>query len=302
MLGCNGEPVSQDPHPWGCDFAWGTPSTYAGREGNFVAQWVGGESSGGLDGDCTGCDLASLVTPAGTHVVYRSYFIGYQASALAGLGDCNWSSPPNLCSDGAAWITANRALILAMYEYYAEMTAAAVPDEKVVWWLEPNFIAYTYPEQGAPLSLADLGDLARDITCVIKSAQPNAVVALEHPTWLTSEEAVAYWAAMPTDVIDMVYVTGVGNNAGYFGEADSPTDANAATNTYAFLAADTGLSVMANTDVFTSASPNTWSSTSAADLNDRITEGVVGVLVTDPQTSYDNERLDLEGALDPFCL
>ena len=59
------------------------------------------------------------------------------------------------------------------------------------------------------LSSAELGQLAADITCAIKSNMPNAVVAIDHSTWNADDVTNSYWGAMKGVNYDMVWTTGV---------------------------------------------------------------------------------------------
>ena len=58
--------------------------------------------------------------------------------------------------------------------------------------------------------MAELGQLAADITCAIKSNMPNAVVAINHTTWNADDETNSFWCEMKRADYDLVWTTGVG--------------------------------------------------------------------------------------------
>ena len=144
--------------------------------------------------------------------VYYAYFIGYYGHAN-GLPDQNLApSGPNLATGGAALIKANRAKIIQMYASYAQMTHTAWPTKPLVWFLEGDFIQYTASTQSSPLTMAELGQLAADITCAIKTNMPNAVVAINHTTWNADADTNNFWCQMKLADYDLVWTTGVADN------------------------------------------------------------------------------------------
>ena len=106
-----------------------------------------------------------------------------------------------------------------MYANYARDTYAVWKTKPLVWFLEGDFIQYTETSQGSPLTMAELGQLAADITCAIKSNMPNAVVAINHTTWNADEETNSFWCEMKRADYDLVWTTGVGNNGNFIESA-----------------------------------------------------------------------------------
>ncbi|MGC4067900.1 MAG: hypothetical protein QM784_25250 [Polyangiaceae bacterium] len=280
--------------PLGCDFAWGGPnSNDASSTLDFVSTWVGYEARGGLDGACDGCRAASQVANAKATLVYYTYFIGYQANLMGGFGDCNvdMSDGHNLCSDGAQWIRDNRALIVEMYANYAKKTYEQSPSKPVIWWLEGDYVQYSYSKQSNPLSMSELGALARDITCAIKSNMPNAVVGMNHSPWISNEQANAFWSAQPIDVLDLVWVQGPGNT----GTLVNSGEYNATTANYAWLKTKTGRPIMAETSYAGNGQDDRWTTASVANINQRVQEGVIAVLVNKPSSNYASTIASLSG-------
>jgi hypothetical protein len=285
--------------PLGCSFSWGAPD-----EGNrssfldFVSNWVGYEDRGGLDGDCAGCGIVSRLGSSATSIVYFAYFIGYQANLMSGFGDCNVDmDDETLCTRGAQWIRDHRDLIIEMYANYARMVHRTSPGKQVIWWLEGDFIQYSYDDQSNPLSYAELGALARDITCAIKSNQPSAVVAMNHSPWISDEQADDFWSAQPLDVLDLVWVQGPGDSAAFVNAGEY----NANTANYGWLRRKTGRPIMAETSYAGTGQADRWTNAAASAINSRISEGVIGVLVDKPGSNYESAIGSLGSQLNSVC-
>ncbi|MGC4087928.1 MAG: hypothetical protein QM756_08530 [Polyangiaceae bacterium] len=274
-----------------CKFAWGAPSSGTNSSYlNFVSTWVGDETNGGLasmsatatNTSCGDCNWVSQIASSNAMAVFYTYFIGFQACKQAGYCDCNTSSGTTLCTNGAAWIKQNRAIIINMYAQYAKKVYAASPNKPVIWWLEGDFPQYHYTTQTSALSWEELGSLARDITCAIKSNQPNAVVAMNHAPWISNDESTAFWSAQPLDVLDLIWVQGAGDSAAFVNSAAY----NATTANFAWLHTKTGKKIMAETSYAGSGANDRWTTTTAANINARISNGVIGVLVNNPPSNY----------------
>lgn len=294
-----GDSLELTSYPLGCSFSWGAPNSGDNASNlDFVSTWVGYESRGGLDGDCDGCRLAAQLTSEKATLVYYTYMIGFQANLMGGFGDCNVDyDGHNLCTDGAQWIRDNWDLIVQMYGEYAQRTYEASPDKPVIWWLEGDYVQYSYDTQSNPLSMAELGQLARDITCAIKANEPNAVVAMNHSPWISDEQADAFWSAMPMDVIDLVWVQGAGDTGAFVNSGSY----NAATANYAWLYQKAGAPIMAETSYASSGQPDRWSTTTADNINARIAEGVIAVLVNNPGADYLSSVQQLTPQLNAVC-
>ncbi len=218
-------------------------------------------------------------------VVFYTYFIGFQACKQGGYCDCNTSAAPNLCSNGAQWIRNNSAILINAYGQYAKAVYAASPNKPVIWWLEGDFVQYTVgggSTQQNPLSYAEAGTLTRQIICAIKANEPNAIVAMNHSPWNSDAVSQAFWTAMPKDALDLIWVQGPG-------DSDTLTNSgtyNATTANYKWLHDYTGLKIMAETSFAGAGANNRWTSTTAANINARIANGVIGVLVSNPPSTY----------------
>jgi hypothetical protein len=287
--------------PFGCELAWGANGNTGNRSSylDYITSWVGYEAEGGLNGTCDGCNFAKGFS--GALPAYYAYFIGYQAAA-AGFGDCNTDGDgQNLCTRGAQWVKSNRDRVVQMYANYARLTYQAVPSKPVVWLLEGDFIQYTYAEQSSPLSMQELGTLANDIICAIKANQPNAVVAINHSPWITNDQTNQFWAAMPLNVTDFVWTTGVGNNNGFITSGTTASSYNGTTARYSYVSNLTGKSILVDTSFGASQAADSWSNQNAATLNGRISEGVMAVNVTEPPGDYQTRISGLASQLSDVC-
>jgi hypothetical protein len=255
----------------------------------MVANWV--ENSIRPDGTyttCNGCSwLSSRVSGTNLIPVYYAYMIGFYGH-MNNLPDQNQApNGPNLATGGAALIKANRQKIIDMYARYAMQTRAVWSTRPLVWFLEGDFIQYAEASQTSPLTMAELGQLAADITCAIKSNMPNAVVAINHTTWNSNEETNSFWCEMRRADYDLVWTTGVGNNGNFIESAGTPSYYNAATATYPYVHTLTGKTIAVDTSYGASAMSDSWSNQTATVLNNHIANGVIGVnIANNPPSNY----------------
>jgi hypothetical protein len=292
---------SINTNPFNCEFAWGAPSNGNNSSWlNFVSTWIGDETNGGLsswsasatNNSCGDCNLVESVANTNSMVVFYTYFIGFQACLQGGYCDCNTDSNDNLCSHGAQFIRNNRDIIVRAYGEYARVVYQRSPNKPVIWWLEGDFIQYSYEDQQNPLSYEELGSLSRDITCAIKSNQPNAIVAMNHSPWISDEQFSGFWGNQPMDVLDMVWVQGAGD------DGTLPNSWGQETANYASLHSFTGRPIMAETSY---GLPDRWSDTTASNINARISEGVIAVHVNQTPGNYQSAIQSLASQLNSTC-
>jgi hypothetical protein len=272
-------------YPLGCKFGWGIAdpggslASYSYLQ--FVSYWVDSSiSAAGTYSSCGACNwLTKTVASSNVIPAYYAYIIGFLAHAN-GIVDGNQTGTKKLTTDGAALVKANYAAIIAAYGWYAKQTAAAWPTKPLVWLLEGDFVQLVAGSQSSPMTYAEVGKLAADITCAIKSNMPNAVVAIDQSSWNSNDVTNSYWGAMKNVSYDMVWTTGVGNNKGFIEGSATSSTYNAATATYAYLNKLTGRTILVDTSAGLSAAGDSWSTASLADLNARISEGVIAANIT----------------------
>lgn len=287
------------PNPFGCGFAWGVnggnPSSLSYLQ--FISNWAGYNiqkdgtfgSNGFDESGWIKSFASSTIVPA-----YYAYIIGYYGH-INGLPDGNQSSGPNLttgmgalllgvdnaaCPQGPpATICADNVIVKA-YAWYAAQTYAAFK-KPVIWLLEGDFVQYS-PEgaQTVPLSYAQTGQLAAQITAAIKCNDPPAVVAINYSTWINTAQLNSYIGGINTAMTalgtsyDMIWTTGTG------------TSANAGNASYASLHALTGKPILVDESFGLSAAGDSWSNQSATIINARIGGGVVAANITTALPSY----------------
>lgn len=275
-----------------CKFAFGTNdpggSLAALSDLSFVSKWVGYEveASGNLK-NCDGCSWLTMnVAPTPLIPIYYAYFIGFFGKAN-GLPDGNENpNGPNLTTGAAKLIREHRDALIGMYASYAKQSAAVWKDKPLVWLLEGDFVQYTGDSQMEKLTYAELGQLAQDITCAIKSNMPNALVAINHSTWNADQVTNDFYGSLEKVPYDLVWTTGVPNNKGFLQSDTNDGSYNKATATYAYLHQKTGREILVDTSFGISGMSDSWSGATAADLNARIADGVVAANVTMPSGNY----------------
>jgi hypothetical protein len=293
--------------PFGCKFAWGTNDpggplgAFAGLQ--FMSKWIGYEvEQDGSVPKCDGCSwLTDQVKSTALVPVYYAYFIGYFGKKN-GLPDGNENpNGPNLTTDATNLIREHRAQVIDMYASYAKQTAAVWKDKPLVWLLEGDFVQYAGDSQKNRFSYAELGQLASDITCAIKNQMPNAVVSINHSTWNADQVTQDFWRAMQSVAYDLVWTTGVANNAGFFEANASSSSYNAVTATYKYVHELTGRTIFVDTSFGLSGMSDSWSGASDQVLNARIAEGVIAANVTMPGSGYVAAATTLLPRLNGVC-
>jgi len=263
----------------------------------FISNWAGYNIQADGTFGSNGFDESGWIKSFASSTVvpaYYAYLIGYYGH-INGLPDGNQSSGPNLttgmgalllgvdnaaCPQGPpATICADNVMVKA-YAWYAAQTYAAFK-KPIIWLLEGDFIQYSVEgSQTVPLSYAQLGQLAAQITLAIKCNDPPAVVAIDYSTWISASQLTSYidgintaMAALGTSY-DMIWTTGQGSSA------------NAGNSSYANLHTVTGKPILVDESFGLSAQGDTWANQTAATINARIAGGVVAANITTATPSY----------------
>jgi hypothetical protein len=255
----------------------------------FASTWVDSSiSAAGKYTTCNACKwLSNSIKNTNLTPAYYAYIIGFLAHAN-GIVDGNQTGGKKLTTDGGALVKANRQAIVDAYGWYAKETYKVWPSKPLVWLLEGDFVQLVDAGQSSPLSYAELSSLVVDITCAIKVGMPNAVVAIDHSTWNADDVSKKFWDAMKPANYDLVWTTGVGNNNGFMNADGKASTYNGATAKYSWLKSTTGKPIIVDTSAGASAAGDTWSLLSVADLNARISEGVIAANITGSSPSSAN--------------
>ncbi len=297
----------------GCKFAWGEPSPATSSWLQWVTNWMG--QSIQANGDVTSCETCSWLTQlSSTNLIpaYYAYVIGFYGH-VNGLPDGNQSSGPNLTTGGGALIlgAANAGCpsgqicaqnkIVQAYAYYAKQSHAAWPTRPLIWLLEGDYVQYAGSSQSKPLTYDQLGQLAALITTAIKTNMPNAIVAMDQSSWNADDVTNSFWNAMKQADLDLVWTTGVGNNNGFLSTGTNASSYNGKTATYQYLHTLTGLKILVDESAGLSQQSDTWSNQSAATINARIAEGVIGINVSGAPSTYQSNVASLSPQLNSTC-
>lgn len=300
-------------NPFGCKFGWGEPSPANYSWLQWVTNWMG--QSIKADGSVSSCETCSwLQQLASTNLIpaYYAYIIGFYGH-VNGLPDGNQSSGPNLTTGGGALIlgAANSGCpsgqicdqnkIVQAYAYYAKQSHAAWPTKPLIWLLEGDYVQYSASTQSQPLTYQQLGQLAALITTAIKTNMPNAVVAMDHSPWNSDDVTNSFWNAMKQAKLDLAWTTGVGNNNGFMAAGTNASSYNGKTATYAYLRTLTGMKILVDESAGLSQASDTWSNQSAATINARISEGVIGINVSGAPSNYQSNVAGLSPQLNSTC-
>lgn len=282
------------PYPFGCKFAWGAAEDKMGSPSSatylqFASTWVDSSiSAAGKYTTCNACNwLNNSIKSTNLIPAYYAYIIGFLGHAN-GIVDGNQTGGKKLTTDGAALVKANRQAIVDAYGWYAKETFKVWPTKPLVWLLEGDFVQLVDSGQSSPLSYAELSSLVVDITCAIKGGMPNAVVAIDHSSWNPDDVSKKFWDAMKPANYDLVWTTGVGNNNGFLNADGNASAYNGATAKYSWLKSYTGKPIIVDTSAGASAAGDTWSLLSVADLNARISDGVIAANITGSSPSSAN--------------
>ncbi len=283
--------ATPNPLPFNCQFAWGlnsvSPTTYPYVQ--FISNWAGyAIQANGTLSSCDQCNWLKTTMASATQVpVLIAYFIGYYGHAN-GLPDGNLGGPPNLTTGMGSLLlgVANAAcpsgvicennLIVKAYASYAAQVYA-VYKKPIIWWLEGDFVQYS-PEgaQTQPLSWDQTGQLAAQITRAIKCNDPPALAGWNYSTWISTTQRDQYFGAINSNMAklgtswEIVWTSGKGNT----------TSAGTGT-TWDQLSTAAGNKVVMSDESFgASVANDTWSNQTAATINARIGQHVVGIDVT----------------------
>jgi hypothetical protein len=257
-----------------------------------MAIWVGYETSSTPNNAII--DLLTELSPGGDPTlqgvipVFYGYFIPFKADIEGINRNCDThAKSPNICIDGADWIRKNRDFLRQTYSEYAKNVAAIWGTERpLIWFFEPGFNDYIRTSQTAPLTMAELSNVASDLVNSIKAHLPNAKVSHFASPQLPSFKD--YFGALDLSLIDFINVSGSAQYTNFF----SGNSGEYPQSTYLRLHEETGLPILVDTGFGASKIVNSGWLTEPLDvMNARIADGVVGV-VMDEDTEGMQDRID----------
>jgi len=235
--------------------------------------------------------LASLVP------VIVAYVAAYYAKRHSGLKDCNVGTP-SLCQTGAADIQQNLSAIVNVYKSYAQGFASCYgTSQPIVFEMEPDWYQYTASTQSQPMTPTMAGTTMTEFVNAIKSALPNAFFSMDVSPWVApcngSDNGAQWFANFDMSLFTFVNTSGGGTNA------NTATIRSSNAMTWAGLHRVTGKPILADTGygangVAAGLDPN-WDI--AADVNARMTDGVVSISQYNPGGSWGSIISGIRGQL-----
>ncbi len=125
----------------------------------------------------------------------------------------------------------------------------------------------------------------------------------DYSAWLSDTERPLYWQgiAQAHADYDMVWTTGVGNNAPFVDDGEKASDYDGMTGTYSWLHGNTGKKILVDESAGASQQADTWSNQSAAALDALIGDGVVAVNVSGAPSTYQANVTALQPKLGSTC-
>lgn len=201
---------------------------------NFGRQW---HNSFNENTDFSGKGLSHLAIWIGDNDNYNQYWEGsmvraakknnltpvFYAYVIAeydkdqGFSDCDVGSP-NHCTNGAETIRNKWSNIIGRYKSYAQGVAQDFGTSgTTIWLIEPDFFQYSvsgdnhdtrFSQVGGGIPDADLcGKYFNDIVSAIKSALPNAKIAVDISPWL-NDNIITWYANFDKSKIDYLFTSG----------------------------------------------------------------------------------------------
>ena len=278
---------------------------------NYGRQW---QNSFNENTDFSGKGLSHLAIWIGDNDNYNQYWEGsmvraakknnltpvFYAYVIAeydkdqGNQDCDVGSP-NHCTNGAETIRNKWSSIISRYRSYAQGVAQDFGTSgTTIWLIEPDFFQYSvsgdnhdtrFNQVGGGIPDADLcGKYFNDIVSTIKSALPNAKIAVDISPWL-NDGLVTWYANFDKSKVDYLFSSGGRTQ----GNQERIRSDNNNLVTWAFASSAMGGKKIIADDGYGvgGASNNDYGDwLNVSNLNNRISDGVIGLTIQEPNDSY----------------
>ena len=278
---------------------------------NYGRQW---QNSFNENTDFSGKGLSHLAIWIGDNDNYNQYWEGsmvraakknnltpvFYAYVIAeydkdqGNQDCDVGSP-NHCTNGAETIRNKWSNIISRYRSYAQGVAQDFGTSgTTIWLIEPDFFQYSvsgdnhdtrFNQVGGGIPDADLcGKYFNDIVSTIKSALPNAKIAVDISPWL-NDGLVTWYANFDKSKVDYLFSSGGRTQ----GDQERMRSDNNNLVTWAFASSAMGGKKLIADDGYGvgGASNNDYGDwLNVSNLNNRISDGVIGLTIQEPNDSY----------------
>ena len=262
---------------------------FSGKGLSHLAIWVGDNDNYNTywEGSMVRACKKNNLTP-----VFYAYVIA-EYDKDQGYSDCDMGSP-NHCTNGAQTIRDHWSSILARYKSYAQGVAQDFGTSgTTIWLIEPDFFQYStsgdanssYNQVGGGIPDADLcGTYFNQIVAAIKQYLPNAKIAVDISPWM-NDFITTWYSNFDRSKVDYLFSSG-GRTQGNQSRIRSDNNNNV---TWAQAsAAMGGKKIIADDGYGVGGGSNNdyqdWMNVS--NLNNRISDGVIGITIQEPNDSY----------------
>jgi len=284
-----------------CTFNFGLPfRTNPPSQVSYLTSWAGSGENYNMSQMMQACKPGGTLSGV-TPVVY-SYIIAFTLRRDHNLQDCNVGTP-NLCQQGAAYMRTDRTRIMGQYAKYAKGIAADLGTvAPVVWLMEPDYFQYAQPgsQGGNPLSYAEAAAFMNEMLDTIQKYLPNALFSLDISPWTTDMGATkTYYPAFSLNRFSFVNTSGGGALAG------GPAGTARITGnkmTYKEIHDLTGKPMLADCGYGVAGASTGYDPAwdSAANLNNRIADGVIGICQNSVPGTWNTSLIALKPLLNPL--
>ncbi len=270
-------------------------SSVSGKGLSHLAIWLGDNESYNTywEGEMVRVCRETNLTP----VIYAYVIAEYDKDQ--GFSDCDVGFP-NHCTNGAQTIRTSWTNILSRYRSYAQGIANDFKKNgtvgTTVWLIEPDFFQYSvsgdaregrFEQVGGGIPDDSLtGYYFNSIVSTIKSALPNAKIAVDISPWL-NDDIKTWYSHFDKSKVDYLFTSG-GRTQG--NQSRIRNDNNNMLTWAGASAAMGGKKIIADDGYGVGGSSNDdykeWLSVDT--LGMRIQDGVIGLTIQDPDQSYYN--------------
>ena len=244
-------------------------------------------------------DVAQMLTSCKNNNQTPALYM-YIIAKSSGLGDCNTGG--GLCAQGANYIRNNKDKIKNIYKSYASSIKNTFgTSDPIILFMEPDYYQYAQPgsQNGNPLSFQEAGQFIGDCIDIVKAELPNAMISLDVSPWIEDQGTTTSWfSALPLSKVQYMNTSGgvsAANNSLIKGD-NKLTWKRVHDATQKCIFADAGYGVGGGG---TGHDPN-WDNVS--NINNRVNDGVIGVVQFSPKSDWDNTISSISGQLSkPIC-
>jgi hypothetical protein len=249
----------------------------------FTTGWIGQKDTFDMKYVCD--EIKPGAPLAGKVPALVSYIIAFTARRDQGLEDCNVVGTTNLCKYGATYMRAHlEDRIVPQYAMYAKGFADNCgTTQPIIWLMEPDFYQYVVGGDANAYTAKEAGQIMGRFVATVRQYLPNAIFSLDISPWIPKNGADWYPNFNMSD-FTFINTSGGSTDAGStkIRATDSMTWAGVHQVTGKPILADTGYGAAGTSGGHDAA----WDL--PANINARITDGVVSITQYNPNSSWGN--------------